>query len=50
LKRDVLGDYTHEYSVRDRNRRNKKKNALVVREKNAMRDDIYIGEDLKIYQ
>ena len=51
LKRNVLGEFSNEIIRRDKEKRNKKKNVMVVREKNAMRDDIYLDkDDLKVYQ
>ena len=50
LKRGELGEFSQDVVRRDREKRHRKKNALVVREKNAQRDDIYLGADLKVFK
>lgn len=50
LKQGVIGEFSHDIVIRDRQRRNKKKNNVIVRDKRGGDFDFGDEPNLQVYQ
>lgn len=50
LKRGLIGEFSHDIVIRDRQRRNKKKNNVIVRDKRGGDFDFGDEANLQVYQ